>query len=710
MFKKFKTSVLSLFLAFSLAVAPVTPAAAAELPQTDVSIPDVSVSDSQFKAFSTTASDSLKEASQKRADAITQIYGVTSVQYALIRDGEIIMSGTSGYNNVAKKKAPSNTNMYGIASISKIFTTVAVLQLADQGKINLDKPIVDYIPDFKMADERYKDITPRMLLNHSSGLMGSTMDSSLLLGDEGTNVHDSFLETLKSQRLKAAPGEFSVYCNDGFTLAEILVEKVSGTTFTDYIAKNITSPLGMSNTKTPSDSFKRTKLAGIYDTKGTKLPYESFCTYGAGGLYSTATDLCKFSTIFTKDTNLLSSSMVDATKQDEYKRGEWYPDDDSMLSYGLGWDSVNTYPFTQYNIKALVKGGDSYYYHSGLVVLPDQNMAAAVVCSGGSSGLAELFANAMLLDTLKDDGTISEIKPNKTFTAPTKTAIPDDIMAYQGFYGNYSVPMKVTMEKAGTMTISSTDEDETSTQSYTYGGNNKFYTYDGSTFISFIKNDGKTYMYQSGYTNVPLIGQLAMSYYQGQKLEANPVSDSVLAAWKEYLDRDFYVVSEKYSSAQYISSLGKSHIEFADGLDNYIFSAQIKDETTAQAVVEIPGMWGRDLRDYKLVKKDGTKYITSDNTVLICGESVKNLSTKKSFKVTVPSTGYAQYFKISNKAANKKITVTLPKNSSFTVYDKDGNVTFSSYLTGKNKAKLPKKGTIVFVGSKKANFKVKYVS
>lgn len=649
------------------------------------------------------ASNTLKASAEKMASAITSVYGATSIQYALIHNGEITLSGQAGYNNIAKKTTPAQNTKYGIGSISKIFTTLAVLKLTEQGKVNLDTPVVSYIPDFKMADSRYKDITVRMLLNHSSGLMGSTLDNSVLLGAADSYTHDRFLKILSTQRLKAAPGAFSVYCNDGFTLAELLVERVSGQSFSSFIASYFTGPLGMTSTKTPADSFKTSTLAGIYSGK-TKLPYESLNAIGAGGIYSTAEDLCRLSTLITGSANLLSQELIDSMAQEEYKNGQWSPEDDSILSYGLGWDSVNTWPFTQYGIKALVKGGDTLYYHGSLIVLPEKNMAVAVLSSGASSSIDQIMGQSLLLEALKETGEIKEILPDKTFTAPTKTAIPDELLKYEGYYGNYSAPFKISMEKEGNLTLTAND----TPQKYVYGGDSKFFSSDGSTSLSFVEDAGNTYLYVSMCQKLPLLGQITMSVYQGQKLTAKELDSITKKAWKKYLNKNYFLVSERYNSALYISGLLKNRLELSEGLPNYIASNEITDSTTLSAVVQIPGMYGRDLSDVKMVTQNKTVYLTSGATKAISEDAVKNLSTKKNFHVTIPKTEFAKYYKISSKSANKTIKVTLPKKASFTVYDKNGNLTFSSLLTGKTTAKLPKGGYIVFAGSKKASFKIAY--
>ncbi|MGV2643528.1 serine hydrolase, partial [Clostridium perfringens] len=166
------------------------------------------------------AGGGLQKTAAEKAKLLTETYGTTSVQYALIDNGVITVSGQAGVNDIEGKKPLTKDTMYGIGSTSKVFTAAAVMKLVDEGKINLDTPLVQYIPEFTMKDERYKKITPRMLLNHSSGLQGSSLNNAFLFEDNDPHAHDTLLKQLSTQNLKADPGAFSVYCNDGFTLAE----------------------------------------------------------------------------------------------------------------------------------------------------------------------------------------------------------------------------------------------------------------------------------------------------------------------------------------------------------------------------------------------------------------------------------------------------------------------------------------------------------
>ncbi len=227
----------------------------------------------QSIAFGEDIYSDVKNSAGRLADVLVIEYGVSGVQYALISDGKIVLSGTSGVFNKDQTRTLDNQSLFGIGSTSKIFPTTAVMILSDQGKINLDEPVTTYIPEFKMADPRYKEITVRMLLNHSSGIMGSNYHNTCLYDYPSTYAHDNLLPQLAEEQLKADPGDFSVYCNDGFTLAEIVVERVSGMSFSEFIRKNITGPLGMNNTYTPLDDFDRNRLVRTY-VNGKETPVE----------------------------------------------------------------------------------------------------------------------------------------------------------------------------------------------------------------------------------------------------------------------------------------------------------------------------------------------------------------------------------------------------------------------------------------------------
>ncbi|OBZ19506.1 serine hydrolase [Bacillus sp. FJAT-27264] len=651
-----------------------------------------------------------RKAAKEKADLLTNTYGTNSVQYAIIDHGNIVVSGQSGKNDEKGKKPLTKDTMYGIGSTSKMFTTVAAMQLVDQGKIDLDTPVVQYIPEFTMKDERYKQITPRMLLNHSSGLNGSSLTNAFLFEDNDTYAHDTLLKQLAGQTLKADPGAYSVYCNDGFTLAEILIERVSGMDFTSYIHKFITEPLGMVNTKTPLDSPSTAKMAGLYyPTHSGQLPNETANVIGAGGIYSTAEDLARFSQIFTgEEEEVLSGKSAAAMAQDEYKTPLW-PEDDAYsfdYAYGLGWDSVNLYPFNEYGIKGLTKGGDTVLYHSSLVVLPGQNMAAVVVTSGGSSTIDRLMANEILLQALKEKGTIAEFKPEKSFGAPVKADMPESVLQYSGIYGATNATIKVDITKGSVMSITSEQSPGNPAQFFEYSADGTFRSADGNAKISFMmEENGRTYLWIRQYISLPGLGQMVMSVYNAEKLQPQYLPIETKEAWKLRDGKKYYLLNEKYTSVGYLG-VGIIQLNVSKQLPGYVLDKRITGPNTAISELQIPGLSGRDLLGYTFFKQEGVEYLSLAGSILVNEDAVKPIYVAKKSIVTIPSSGYARWYTISDKDGGKTIKVNMSSNASFAVYNAKGACTYFSVIGSKDKVELPAGGSIVFAGDAGTKFEI----
>lgn len=710
--KFFKTS-LSIFLACSITLLPISSANAkiiTDFPQTQTVI-GVATNNSLEEAV--TNYEDVKKLAEKKANILTSIYGETSLQYALIDQGEIVLSGQAGVYRKDSKASLSDTHMYGIGSVSKIFTTVAVMQLVEQGRVKLDTPVITYIPEFTMEDSRYKDITVRMLLNHSSGLMGSTLINSMLFDDEDFSTYDNLLKFLKTSRLKASPGEFSVYCNDGFTLAELLVEKVTNTSFTSYIKKYISEPLGLEHIKTPLDDFPKKALAKTYlpGIKAT-LPNDSLNAIGAGGIYSSAKDLCHFAEVFMNNSSstVLSNLSAKSMENAEYLAGLWPQENDSVISYGLGWDSIHTYPFDQYGIKALSKGGDTAFFHANLIVLPEENMAIAVLSSGGVSTYNQLMAQEILLAALKAKGSIDDIKPNKTFEKPVKVTMPTIQKKHEGIYAFTGGAVKVSISDDGVLSIINTLQPKAAVQKFIYTGDSKFYSSDGSTYVSFVEeSNGRTYLYSAGYSLMPSLAQTASASYQAEKISDNPISPSVKAIWEKRAGKKYFIINEKYTSELYALSALTADISLLPDLEGYCIGSAIIDKNTARTLLQIPGMNGRDLSDFNFYKKNGIEYLDLGGRILIPEDAIKSLSVKSDFTCKINADGYAHWYKISKKSADRKIKVKIPKESSFAVYDSKGNYVNFSLISNQNTVTLPLNGYIVFVGNANTKFTVTYV-
>ena len=651
---------------------------------------------------------SLEETAQSAAQGALTYGGADSVQYALWQDGKVVLTGSCGSYSRTENRALTDDILYGIGSVSKIYTTVAVMQLAEAGRVSLDAPVTRYLKDFKMADERYRQITVRMLLNHSSGLMGSHFENAMLFGDADPVAADSLLEQLSTQRLKADPGAYSVYCNDGFTLAELVVEAVTGMEFMDYVRTRILKPAGLENTFAPGDTFDTGRLAKTYRGADTRaLPQDCLNLVGTGGIYATASDLAAFGGALI-GTKLLRQSSLNAMAALEYDRGIW-PDTDApdALRYGLGWDAVEWLPFSQSGIQALVKGGDTLRYHAGLVVIPEYHMAAAVLSSGGASTYNEMTAAQMLAAALKARGVVlDESLPLLPEAAPA--AMPAELTENAGYYGSTAAQYRVDVTDDGTLTMRVLTMPSVPAQAFTYCDDGTFRDTTGQAALRFVKEaNGQLYLYQQAVGLLPGLGMMPTANYAAVKLPENDITPEVQAAWDRYLSTSFLPMGEKYSSQTYLALADSTAQETAELVPGYVGASRIVDSTSALYELQIPGANGRDGQDIHVYEQSGTTWMDVNGALYMSAEGAPVLYTGPDSYSTVQENGYARWYRVGGNAG-KSMTVRVPEDAGFWVYDTDGQVTASSVLWGDTRAELPQDGFVVFAGDPGARFHLSF--
>jgi len=670
---------------------------------------------SSAQAANPTASEQTveqKNAAQAKAkemvEALMANYGVTGAQYAIRDGGKVVLSGGTTLDDSGNKQNIDAGSMFGIGSVSKMYVTAATMMLVDDGKVDMDKPLTTYISDFKMADERYKQITPRMLMNHSAGLYGSHYKNSMLLGDNDTQNYDQLLSNLGKQRLKSDPGEYSVYANDGFQLLELLVERVSGMGYSEYLQKNVSEPLGLTSTKTPLDTFDRSQLEPIRlpGIPNALLP-ENANILGTGGVYSTTEEMTLFSEVLSgKHPELLSEASAEAMLQPEYRNGVWVPDTKNAFGYGLGWDSVDLEPFGDYNIRAATKGGDTIMYHSALITLPDDDISIAFQTAGGSSVFNTTAATNILLEYLKQTGKITNILPEKTFAKPVKQTMPASMDKYSGLYGTVGETRTVKIEN-GEIEMPALMSDMIPAQAYAYTGDGEFTSEDGRTVLGFDEQtNGHTYMRISSDIELPSIGTSRMAFYEVQKLDANPVEVSAAAAWKQREGKTYYALDEKINSLFYIAPSVLTKTIKLDASGGYANGAKIVDADHAVNVAEIPVMNGRDTFDLDFSRQGGIEYLQADGRTYVSEDAIQPIYAGHASLVTIPASGSVRWFDIPASLAGKTLTAELPEGAGFAVYDANGAPVGLSVAMGSNTAVLPEGGKIVFGGAAGSVLKV----
>ena len=646
----------------------------------------------------------LEETAQAAAQAALTVGAAQSLQYAVWQDGEIVLTGHAGDYSRSENRLLTDDMLYGIGSVSKTYTAAAVLNLAEEGRLRLDAPVTAYLPDFTMADERYTDITVRMLLNHSSGLPGSTTANAFLLNDPDTAAADTLLEELAGETLKADPGAFSVYCNDGFTLAELVVEAVSGMDFDDYVRQAILEPAGLDNTWFPGEDFDESLLAKTYLSADDPraLPAETVGIHGTGGIYASAADLAAFGgEVWCTDAVLTDASRT-AALADEYARGMWPEDDEDSVTYGLGWDSVHWYPFAYSDIQAAAKGGDTIVYHAGLVVIPEYDVAAAVLSSGGVSTYNEMAAGQMLLAALAQQG-VTVDQTAHTLPAAERAEMPAELLAYAGWYGDSTSLAQVTLTADGVLTA---------------GGSPLYYHDDGSfrdengiVMVQFVEDGGNVYLWQKAYSAVPGLGELPSSSYIYQKLPENDVPPEVQAAWDARSGKLYLPVNLKYTNIVYPMGLPAAMLATDPvNLPGYMAYDRMVDANRAEGVAAIPGLYGRDWQNITVTEEDGVETLSLAGGRYVEEAAFEALYGGPGSRCTIQPDGYARWYRIDGTSAGKRMTVQLPEGGGFAAYDGEGVCTAASWAWGDTEAELQGGGWVVFAGEPGAQFRLQLTS
>jgi CubicO group peptidase (beta-lactamase class C family) len=240
------------------------------------------------------------------ADALREI-AVAGFSVAVVRHSRPVLAKGYGYANLAERVPASATTIYRLASITKEFTAAAILHLTERGRLSLDDPIGDYLPDYP-GDGR---ITIRQLLSHTSGLSDATV-LPLLEESGGVGIdRNELIGLVAAQPLDSEPGSEHSYSNVGYILLGLLIERVTGTAYADYVENEILRPLGLDRTfQCPNEQRPDNGWAHGYDiqygnwSRALRLgrpptfidppPIDMGVVSSAGALCSTATDLADY--------------------------------------------------------------------------------------------------------------------------------------------------------------------------------------------------------------------------------------------------------------------------------------------------------------------------------------------------------------------------------------------------------------------------------
>ncbi len=317
-------------------------------------------------------------------DAALAAYGESNpgVSLAVVKDGSIVFERTYGLANVETGERTTSHTNFRLASVTKQFTAMSILILAERGDLKVDDPVARFLPELKDAAP---NITLRHLLTHTSGLPEY---EALLAKDDTTQIVDRDVLTLLTKKpLALKPNAKYRYNNTGYALLALVVERASKLPYSEFLARNIFRPLGMTT-------------SSAYDAK-TTIPHRAYgysihadqcapadqsrttAVVGDGGIYSSTADLARWIDGLDRNTLLSPQRLSEATSA-------LVTTNDPNIGYGFGW-------------KIGEQRGEKLVYHTGttsgfknvLLWVPARKLGVIVLTNrrqGDTLGLAKFVA------------------------------------------------------------------------------------------------------------------------------------------------------------------------------------------------------------------------------------------------------------------------------------------------------------------------------
>jgi CubicO group peptidase (beta-lactamase class C family) len=338
----------------------------------------------------------------------------------VVKDNKSIIEKSLGFSDLGNKKSNTINTKFRIASCSKQFTAISILQLQEQGKLSVSDKLSKYFPRIAKSDS----ITIDMLLTHRAGIHNYVMDSAFDKLNTPVLTQKKVMEYIESNPSDFSPGSKFQYSNGGYFILGAIIEKVSNQTYDEYINNNIFKKAKMfdSGIDHNNDSNIPNKAKGYVNKNGVleNAPYDNMeGAMGNGSLYSTASDLFKYYSALKNGSLLASNSMQ-----------QFITPVKGTYAYGIGVDTVGKYGFIGH-------GGYVYGFTSQISMFFEENAFFIVMSNtesnvwGLSKGLSAVLFNVPVVYPYKYKEMKVEPKSLEKFVGQygtIKTYIKDDYL------------------------------------------------------------------------------------------------------------------------------------------------------------------------------------------------------------------------------------------------------------------------------------------
>ncbi|HEY4019840.1 MAG TPA: serine hydrolase [Pseudonocardiaceae bacterium] len=375
---------------------------------------------------------------QRRLDTLAERHSVPGAQLGILRlsdpDDDLVMAA-HGLLNIDTGVTTTTDSLFQIGSISKVWTTTLIMQLVDEGKLDLDAPVIEVLPELRLADpDVTKQVTTRHLLTHTSGIDGDVFTDT----GRGDDCVERYVALLADAAQNHPLGATWSYCNSGFSVAGRIIEKLTGGTWDAAVRERLFTPLGLTHTVTlPEDALlHRAAVGHVGTTEPVRAPVWGLprAVGPAGLITSTVADVLAFARLhltggLAGDGTRLLSAESTATMADKHAD---LPDTHTLGdSWGLGWIRYNWDGH-----RVIGHDGGTIGQSAFLRILPEQGIAVALLTNGGHT--RDLFQD--LYEEIFAE--VAGVEVPRPLTPPAEP-VDVDLTPWLGSYERASVRMEV---------------------------------------------------------------------------------------------------------------------------------------------------------------------------------------------------------------------------------------------------------------------------
>ncbi len=336
--------------------------------------------------ISTFSSVQAKGKAEEIDDLVAQVLKeakVPGVAISVTNHNELLFAKGYGVTVQGEPVPMTENTVSGIGSITKSFTALAILQQLEQGNLSLEDPVIHYLPEFKTFDKNESDqITIGMLLNNSSGLPHNA-DLSIWEKNETSTEYYKTLKAFENVKLSFVPGSSYNYSNDGFILAGMILEKVTGKKYEQIIEEDILKPLNMSHSTTNLSKIKG--LSGLYGHTASvngflpaKENHLGIMLPAGSEFRSSAIDMSCYAQMMLSEGSYKGKSIIHKTTFEKYQAKGVIPFEMSGIEmlYGSGWMFVKDEPY-------VLHGGQTMNMSAALLMDTESKIAVSVLYNVG---------------------------------------------------------------------------------------------------------------------------------------------------------------------------------------------------------------------------------------------------------------------------------------------------------------------------------------